>query len=93
MTAPLHQQICLQNKIRKTLYEVCVLAADERSPLTARDMLAVQESKSFSVFPEKYLACLEALKAELESCLSPSRRCGAEWTAYFVDRLPCGKGI
>ncbi|CAG36095.1 conserved hypothetical protein [Desulfotalea psychrophila LSv54] len=65
----LHQQIVLQNKIRHELYNLSLLAADKRSPLTARDMLAVQESKSFTVYPEKYLAQLICLHTELEEHL------------------------
>ena len=65
-------QIKQQNQIRQTLVEVALLAADPRIPVGAGDMLAVQESKSFCVYPEKYLQQLTRLKSGLKDFLAQS---------------------
>ena len=88
----LRRQIGQQNQIRKMLSEVALLAADRRSPVKATDMLAVQESKSFSIFPEKYQAHLTALKAGLEHYLSQPEHTPDNSPRLILTGCPVGKG-
>jgi benzoyl-CoA reductase/2-hydroxyglutaryl-CoA dehydratase subunit BcrC/BadD/HgdB len=88
----LHAEILLQNKIRKELYELMILCADRRSPLTARDMLAVQESKSFSVNPEDYLTKIETLRAEMQEYLSRPNLQSKKGVRIMLTGCPVGKG-
>lgn len=90
--AALHAEIVLQNKIRKALYDVSILAADKRSPLTASDMLAVQESKSFAVYPEKYLAQLTTLRKELDDFLKRPGLPEHSGPRILITGCPVGKG-
>ena len=90
--AELHAQIVLQNKIRKALYDISILAADKRSPLTASDMLAVQESKSFAVYPEKYLAQLTTLRKELGEFLNQPDLPEQSGPRLLLTGCPVGKG-
>ncbi|MFW5499342.1 MULTISPECIES: double-cubane-cluster-containing anaerobic reductase [unclassified Maridesulfovibrio] len=88
----LHAEIVLQNKIRKELYELLVLCADKRSPLTARDMLAVQESKSFAVHPENYLQKLQTLRTEVDEYLSRPNLPEKKGVRIMLTGCPVGKG-
>jgi benzoyl-CoA reductase/2-hydroxyglutaryl-CoA dehydratase subunit BcrC/BadD/HgdB len=88
----LHHQIRQQNEIRKTLWEISILAADRRSPLTAIEMLAVQESKSFCVHPETYLAQLTVLKSELEIFLNQPDLPDQGGVRILLTGCPVGKG-
>ena len=88
----LHNQIVIQNKIRKELYDIAVLAADTRSPLTAGDMLAVQESKSFVVDQEKYLTALTKLRTELEAYLEQPDLKADNDLRILITGCPMGKG-
>lgn len=88
----LQHQIRQQNEIRKALWDISILAADYRSPLTAMEMLAVQESKSFCVHPEIYLDQLTALKNELESFLSRSDLPEQGGVRILLTGCPVGKG-
>lgn len=88
----LYQEIHEQNKIRKILSEVAMLASDRRSPVKASDMLAVQESKSFSVFPEKYLNCLTRLKSGLVDYLSQPDLPQDKSARIILTGCPVGKG-
>ncbi|XPV75803.1 MAG: double-cubane-cluster-containing anaerobic reductase [Desulfovibrio sp.] len=88
----LHNQIVIQNKIRKELYDLAVLAADKHSPLNAKDMLAVQESKSFVVDQEKYLASLVTLHAELKDFLKQPNHPINSGLRILMTGCPMGKG-
>jgi benzoyl-CoA reductase/2-hydroxyglutaryl-CoA dehydratase subunit BcrC/BadD/HgdB len=88
----LHEQIVTQNAIRRELYRLAVLAADDRSPLTAGDMLAVQESKSFSVFPEQYLVRLTGLRRDLEAFLAQPDLPVNSGLRILLTGCPVGKG-
>ncbi len=88
----LHNQIVLQNKIRNELYQIAILAANEKSPLTARDMLAIQESKSFAVFPDKYLARLTALRTSLATFLKQPNLPASQSLRILMTGCPVGKG-
>jgi len=88
----LHIQIAEQNAIRAELARVALLAADDRSPLTARDLLAVQESKSFSVHPEKYLAALTGLRRDLEAHLAQDGLPARTGRRVLLTGCPAGKG-
>lgn len=85
-------QIREQNQIRQILFDVALLAADRRSPVKARDMLAVQESKSFSVFPGKYLQSLIRLKTGLETFLAQSDLPENSAVRILLTGCPVGKG-
>lgn len=88
----LHAEIVQQNAIRRELGTLALLAADDCAPLTAIDMLAVQESKSFSVHPDRYLAQLTELRRELETLLAQPglpKRPGAR---ILLTGCPVGKG-
>ncbi|WP_415714513.1 double-cubane-cluster-containing anaerobic reductase [Maridesulfovibrio sp.] len=88
----LNAEIILQNKIRKELYELMILCADRRSPLTARDMLAVQESKSFSVNPENYLTKLQVLRSEMDEYLLRTDLEEKQGVRIMLTGCPVGKG-
>ena len=85
-------QIKEQNQIRKTLLEVALLAADKRSPVTAADMLAVQESKSFCVYPEKYQLWLTRLKSGLKTFLAQPDLPENKGVRILLTGCPTGKG-
>lgn len=91
-TERLRQEIRQQNSIRKLLSEVALLAADRRSPVKATDMLAVQESKSFSVFPEKYHNNLIYLKSGLDNFLSRPDLPQDNSARILLTGCPVGKG-
>lgn len=86
------QEIHQQNRIRKVLSEVAMLASDRRAPVNATDMLAVQESKSFCVFSEKYLNCLKDLKSGLEEYLSQPNLPQDKSARILLTGCPVGKG-
>ncbi|WP_320169610.1 double-cubane-cluster-containing anaerobic reductase [Maridesulfovibrio sp.] len=88
----LHAEIVLQNRIRKELYELMVLTADKRSPLSAKEILAVQECKSFSVHPENYLEKIIKLKAELEEFYKQPDLNEKEGIRILLTGCPVGKG-
>ena len=88
----LRAQIAEQNAIRAELSRVALLAADDRSPLTAANLLAVQESKSFSVYPEKYLAALTGLRRDLESFLAQPGHPARSGMRVLLTGCPAGKG-
>ena len=88
----LRSQIREQNQIRRVLLEVALLAADPRSPMTAQEMLAVQESKSFCVFPEKYLQHLTRLKSGLENFLAQPALPEHRGVRILLTGCPVGKG-
>ena len=88
----LHNQIVMENKIRKILYDLAVLAADKRSPLTAKEMGAVQEGKSFVVHSDKYLANLEVLHTELKDYLNQPDLPTQKGLRILMTGCPQGKG-
>ncbi|SDU45457.1 double-cubane-cluster-containing anaerobic reductase [Desulfobacula phenolica] len=88
----LHNQIRQQNEIRKALWDISVLAADRRSPLTATEMLAIQESKSFCVHPETYLAQLTSLKSDMEDFFNQPDLPDQDGTRILLTGCPVGKG-
>ncbi len=88
----LHDQIVQQNEIRKALWDISVLAADRQSPLTASDMLAIQESKSFCVNPAGYLEQLITLKRELEEFLRQPGLAAPGGIRILLTGCPVGKG-
>lgn len=88
----LQYQIRQQNEIRKALWEISILAADRRCPLTAIEMLAVQESKSFCVHLETYLTQLIALKEELETFLNQPDLSDQGGIRILLTGCPVGKG-
>ncbi|CCK82181.1 double-cubane-cluster-containing anaerobic reductase [Desulfobacula toluolica] len=88
----LHNQIRQQNEIRKALWDISVLAADKRSPLTATEMLAIQESKSFCVHPETYLAQLTSLKSDMEDFFNQPDLPDQDGTRILLTGCPVGKG-
>lgn len=88
----LRAEIKLQNRIRKTLYDVALLAANPRSPVTASDMLAVQESKSFSVYQDRYLDKLMRVKSALENYLDLPDLSGDRRPRILLTGCPVGKG-
>lgn len=88
----LKAEIKIQNRIRRELYDLLILAADRRSPLTAREMIAVQESKSFAVYPQKYLEQLQKLKSELELFYSQNDLPEKKRLRILLTGCPVGKG-
>lgn len=60
-------QIRIHNTMRKTINRISRFQAAERVPISGLDMMTVMETKSFFVYPEKYLALLLELTAELEA--------------------------
>ncbi len=88
----LREEIALHNRIREVLYEVCALGADPRSPLTARDLLAVQESKSFVVSQAGYLEALSALRDDLGAYLAQPGLAERDAVRVLLTGCPVGKG-
>ncbi len=88
----LRSEIEIQNKIRKELYELMILAADRRSTLSAREILAVQESKSFTVHPQRYLEQLQKLKDELKIFYSQPDLPLKTGLRILLTGCPVGKG-
>ncbi|WDP93324.1 MAG: 2-hydroxyacyl-CoA dehydratase [Desulfobacter sp.] len=88
----LKKEIRLQNRIREALYQVSLLAADSRSPVTTAQMLAIQESKSFAVYPKNYLERLMVLKAELEADLERPGLPVHTGPRILLTGCPVGKG-
>ncbi len=60
-------QIRIHNRIRKLLERIARFQAAEHAPLSGLTMMTVMESKSFFVYPEKYLDMLGEFIAEMES--------------------------
>ncbi|WP_034631855.1 double-cubane-cluster-containing anaerobic reductase [Maridesulfovibrio bastinii] len=81
-----------QNQIRKELWEIAVLAANERSPLTASEMLSVQESSSFSVYPQKHIEALKKLHTELEEFINSQSAVENKGLRILLTGCPVGKG-
>ncbi len=88
----LHARIGEENAIRAELAKVALLAADDRSPLTAGEILAVQESKSFAVYPEKYMTALTGLRRDLEAYLEQSGLPARSGARVLLTGCPAGKG-
>jgi len=88
----LASQIRDQNQIRQALLEVALLAADPRSPVSARDMLTVQESKGFCVSVEKYLDHLTQLKSGLKAFLAQPDLPMHPGARILLTGCPVGKG-
>ena len=59
-------QIRVHNRIRKLVRRISRFQAAERIPLSGLDMMTVMETKSFCVYPEKYLDLLQEFIAEME---------------------------
>jgi benzoyl-CoA reductase/2-hydroxyglutaryl-CoA dehydratase subunit BcrC/BadD/HgdB len=59
-------QIRLHNRIRKLVRRISRFQAAGRIPLSGLDMMTVMETKSFFVYPEKYLDLLREFTAEME---------------------------
>ena len=57
----------MHNRIRKLIRKISRFQAAERVPLSGLDMLTVMETKSFFVYPEKYLDLLQEFIAEMEA--------------------------
>ncbi len=64
---PLRFQVKIHNRIRRLIGRISRFQASERVPLSGLDMLTVMETKSFFVYPEKYLALLEEFIGEMEA--------------------------
>ncbi len=59
-------QIRTHNRIRKLMGKISRFQASERVPLSGLDMMTVMETKSFCVYPEKYLDLLWKFISEME---------------------------
>ncbi|WP_419785888.1 double-cubane-cluster-containing anaerobic reductase [Pseudodesulfovibrio sp.] len=88
----LHEQIVLQNAICRELGTLSVLITDDRSPLTWREMLSVQESKSFAVYPDQYLKHLTALRTDLQAYLAQPDIVAKSGPRILLTGCPVGKG-
>ncbi len=60
-------QIRTHNEIRKLMGRISRFQAAERVPLSGLDMMTVMETKSFCVYPEKYLGLLRKFISEMEN--------------------------
>jgi len=60
-------EIRMHNRIRKLVRRISRFQAAERVPLSGLDMMTVMETKSFFVYPEKYLDLLQEFIAEMEA--------------------------
>ena len=60
-------QIRIHNRMRTLLRKISRFQAARRIPLSGLDMMTVMETKSFFVYPEKYIALLEEFIGEMEA--------------------------
>ncbi len=88
----LHDQIVIQNQIKKALYDIIVLAADPCSPVSESQMLAIYESKSFSVSQQAYLENLYTLKEQFENYLAQPDLRPRTGPRVLLTGCPIGKG-
>lgn len=88
----LRTRIKEQNRIREELQRISILAADPNSSLSAQDMLAVQESMSFTVYPENYLQALKKLRKKLEQHLEETEAEEDNRLRVLLTGCPVGKG-
>ncbi|MEM5788445.1 MAG: double-cubane-cluster-containing anaerobic reductase, partial [Syntrophobacteraceae bacterium] len=63
----LRYQISIHNRIRMLLDKIARFQAAERVPMSGMDMLTVMETKSFAVYPERYIALLQKLIEEMQA--------------------------
>lgn len=63
-------QIRIHNIIRKTINRISRFQVADRPPVSGLTMMTVMETKSFFVYPEKYLALLQELITELEAIVA-----------------------
>lgn len=87
----LRREIVEHNKIRVKVQEICLLAARPDSPLSASDLLAIQESRSFIVNSADYLASLDQLKADLDAHYAKGETVQRR-TRVLLTGCPTGKG-
>ncbi|MGO9413571.1 MAG: double-cubane-cluster-containing anaerobic reductase [Syntrophobacteraceae bacterium] len=86
-------QIRIHNKIRKLIRKISRFQAAERVSLSGLDILTVMETKSFFVYPEKYLDLLQVLIAEMEAIEADG--CSAfepDAPRVLLTGCPIGKG-
>lgn len=88
----LRECIKIQNEIRKELWGIVLLAADTKSPLSAKDLLSIQESSSFSVYPQNYLNELKKVRKELEGDLEIDKGEENNGLRILLTGCPVGKG-
>ena len=86
-------QIRLHNRIRKLVRKISRFQAAERIPLSGLDMMTVMETKSFFVYPEKYLDLLNEFTAEMDDIaatgFSPFEQ---DAPRILLTGCPIGKG-
>jgi benzoyl-CoA reductase/2-hydroxyglutaryl-CoA dehydratase subunit BcrC/BadD/HgdB len=86
-------QIRVHNRIRKLIRRISRFQAAERVPLSGLDMMTVMETKSFFVYPEKYLDLLQVFISEMEaiaaSGFSPFEQ---DAPRILLTGCPIGKG-
>jgi len=62
----LRYQIIIHNRIRELARKISRYQAAERVPISGLDMMTVMETKSFCVYPEKYLDLLRKFVSEMD---------------------------
>ena len=86
-------QIRIHNRIRRLIRRISRFQSAERIPLTGLDMMTVMETKSFFVYPEKYLDLLMEFVSEMEdvvqSGFSPFE---PDAPRILLTGCPIGKG-
>ena len=60
-------QIRIHNKIRNLIRRISRFQAAGRIPISGLDMMTVMETKSFFVYPEKYIDLLEEFIEEMQA--------------------------
>lgn len=89
----LRRQIELHNKKRKLLKEIVGFCKDHPVPISGLDVLAVMESRSFSVEVNDYINALQLLGCELEIIKREGRSvCSPEAPRILLTGCPVGKG-
>lgn len=88
----LRECIRQENLLRSELHEIMRLATDPKSPLSGSELMAVQESKSFSVYPESYLKALRKLRGELEAHIASPEAESNVQLRLMLTGCPVGKG-
>ena len=86
-------QIRIHNKMRRLMRKISRFQATTRIPISGLDMMTVMETKSFFVYPEKYIALLEEFIGEMET-IAASGYSAFEPDAprILLTGCPIGKG-
>ncbi len=91
-TEELRRQIRLHNDMRRALKTLAYLSADDPVPISALDMMLVQETKSFAVHLQSYTDAVERLVQELRDIKGRKSASDGNGPRILLTGCPIGKG-